>query len=268
MKYKMIITDMDDTLLRDDHTISERTKKAIKEAQEKGVKFVLASGRPTFAMRNYAKELELDKYGSYILSYNGAVITDAKENKEIFRNMLPKETVHELVELSKEHNMYIHTYLGDDIVTATPNEYTDIEQDITKMDIKVVDCLKSAVNEDVVKVLMLQEPEYLLNVKNKIKPLYEDRYSITISKPFFLEFMPHGVNKGNSLEKLLDILKIEKDEVVAIGDGLNDLEMLKVAGLPACVENANEELKKHAKVITKSNNEDGIAELIENYILN
>ena len=84
MTYKMIVLDLDDTLLRDDHTISPRTKEALMTAQEQGVKVVLASGRPTFGMRNVAKELRLEEYGSFILSFNGAKIINCKTNEEIF----------------------------------------------------------------------------------------------------------------------------------------------------------------------------------------
>ena len=94
MTYKMIVLDLDDTLLRDDHTISSRTKEALMTAQEQGVKVVLASGRPTFGMRNVAKELRLEEYGSFILSFNGAKIINCKTNEEIFSSTLSPEIVH------------------------------------------------------------------------------------------------------------------------------------------------------------------------------
>lgn len=268
MKYKMIVTDMDDTLLRDDHTVSERTKNAIEKAQQMGVKFVLASGRPTFAMREFADQFKLAEYESYILSYNGAVITCMKRNEEIHRDMLSSEEVHELVEHSKEHDVYIHTYLGDDIVTDENNKYTDIEQDITGMEIKEVDCLKETVQEDVVKVLMLEDPEHLKGVAAKLKEKFDEQYSITISKPYFLEFMPKGVHKGSGIDKLAKTLGIKAEEIIAIGDSFNDMEMLEYAGLGVCVENAKPEVKEVADVIVASNMQDGVAEVIEKFILN
>ena len=101
MTYKMIVLDLDDTLLRDDHTISPRTKEALMTAQEQGVKVVLASGRPTFGMRNVAKELRLEEYGSFILSFNGAKIINCKTNEEIFSSTLSPEIVHNLLKLVK-----------------------------------------------------------------------------------------------------------------------------------------------------------------------
>lgn len=268
MRYKMIVTDMDDTLLRDDHTVSERTQEAIIKAQEMGVKFVLASGRPTFAMREYAKQLKLDEFGSHILSYNGAVITCMKKNEEIYRNMLSSDRVHELVDLSKKYNMFIHTYVGDDIITAENSEYCDIEQKLTGMDLKLVDCLKETVTEDVVKVLMTQDPEHLKGVAGQLKETHGDDYSITISKPYFLEFMPKGVDKGAGIDKLAEVLEIKAEEIIAIGDSYNDLEMLQYAGLGVAVGNAKPELKEAANVVVASNMQDGVAEVIEKYILN
>lgn len=169
MTYKMIVLDLDDTLLRDDHTISPRTKEALMTAQEQGVKVVLASGRPTFGMRNVAKELRLEEYGSFILSFNGAKIINCKTNEEIFSSTLSPEIVHNLFEISKTEDVWIHTYMGDDIVTEENNPYTEIEGDITGMPIVVVDDFKAAVKEPVVKVLMNKEAERLVEVEKKLQ---------------------------------------------------------------------------------------------------
>lgn len=267
MGYKMIVMDMDDTLLRDDHTISEENKKAIKEAQEKGIKVVLASGRPTYAMKATAKELELDKYGSYVISFNGAVITDCKTNETVFEQSLTKETAHKLYDLSVEHNVYIHTYVSDEIITAKSNKYTDIENSITGMPVKTMEDFKKAVKGNVIKVLMLENPEYLKKVEETLKSKLSDTLNVTISKPFFLEFMDKGINKASGIERLINKLGIKREEVIAIGDSYNDLEMIQYAGLGVCVENAPEDIKKHAAHITVSNMEHGVAKTIQEFIL-
>ena len=155
MTYKMIVLDLDDTLLRDDHTISPRTKEALMTAQEQGVKVVLASGRPTFGMRNVAEEWRK--------------IINCKTNEEIFSSTLSPEIVHNLFEISKTEDVWIHTYIGDDIVTEENNPYTEIEGDITGMPIVVVDDFKAAVKEPVVKVLMNKEAERLVEVEKKLQ---------------------------------------------------------------------------------------------------
>ncbi len=133
MTYKMIVLDLDDTLLRDDHTISTRTKEALMTAQEQGVKVVLASGRPTFGMRNVAKELRLEDMAVSFYLLMVQKIINCKTNEEIFSSTLSPEIVHNLFEISQTEDVWIHTYMGDDIVTEENNPYTEIEGDITGM---------------------------------------------------------------------------------------------------------------------------------------
>jgi len=268
MEYKMIVLDMDDTLLRDDHTISDRTKIALDKVQQKGVKVVLASGRPAFAMKSTAKELGLDKYESYIVSFNGATITDCKTDETIFERSLSKDIAHLLYDYSKEHNVHIHTYLNDDIITEKNNKYTDIESDITGMEIITIDNFKKAVKGNVIKVLMLEDPEYLKKVESKLKPKLKDKLNMTISKPFFLEFMDKGIDKGTTLSRLIHKLDIKQEEVMAFGDSYNDLSMIEFAGLGVAMGNAPEDIKSKSDLVTDCNMSDGIAKVLERLILN
>jgi Cof subfamily protein (haloacid dehalogenase superfamily) len=267
MTYKMIVLDLDDTLLRDDLTISPRTKKSLMEAQEAGVKVVLASGRPTSAMLPIAEELCLQAYGSFILSFNGGKIIDCQTGDEWFSSTLPIETVHQLYEMSQRENVWIHTYVGETIITAQANQYTDIEGELTKLDIKVVDSFLHAVTEPVVKVLMLEEPSILAKVEKKLQKELAGKLSIMRSKPFFLEFTRAGVTKGTSLGSLIQRLGISRDEVIAIGDSNNDLSMLQFAGLGVAMGNASEAIKAQADFVTDTNMNDGVAKVVEEFIL-
>ncbi|AZK46108.1 Cof-type HAD-IIB family hydrolase [Paenibacillus lentus] len=267
MNYKMIVLDLDDTLLRDDHTISPRTKKALMDAQEAGIKVVLASGRPTFAMTHIAKELELEKYGSFILSFNGAKITNCATEEVLFSSTLSPETVHELYEVSKREGVWIHTYVGDDIVTPVNNKYTDIEGEITGMPIIEAANFVAAVQEPVVKVLMVDDPEKLVALESKLQPLMEGKLNVVRSKPFFLEFTEAGVDKGTSLHHLIQQLGIKREEVIAIGDSYNDLAMIEFAGLGVAMGNAPDDIKAVADHVTDTNMEDGVAKVVETYML-
>lgn len=268
MSYKIIFTDLDDTLLNSEKKISQVDKEAIMRAQEAGVKFVLASGRPTFAMKALAEELELAKYGSFILSFNGSIITDCKSNKNLFEASLTKEDLHLMYDFAKENNTDILTYIDDTIISETESEYINVEVDLTKMPHKVVKNFKEAVYTSAVKCMLLEEPSYLKEVDTKLKSKYGDSYSIAISKPFFLEVTKLGVDKGVALRKLVDILGLKIEESIAVGDSYNDLPMLKAAGLAACVANANEDIKRVCSFISKSNDEGGMAYLIDKLIFN
>ncbi len=268
MNYKMIVTDLDDTLLNDKKEISNVDLEAIKKAEESGIKFILCSGRPTFAMRGLAKEIEAEKYESYILSFNGSIITECKTGKNIFEASLEKEDLHLMYDLSKKYNTHILTYINDEIISETESEYIDVEVDLTKMNHKVVKSFKEYVDRGAVKCMLLAEPTYLKEVEKKIKEEYSDRYTIAISKPFFLEITKLGIDKGVGVKKLAEILNIPIEEVIAVGDSFNDIPMLDAAGTSIAVENANEEIKNRVDYITKSNNDGGIAHVIDKFIFN
>ncbi|PEI97250.1 Cof-type HAD-IIB family hydrolase [Bacillus pseudomycoides] len=267
MSYKMIVLDLDDTLLRDDHTISERTKQTLMTAQEQGVKVVLASGRPTFGMRHIAKELRLEEYGSFILSFNGAKIINCKTDKELFSSTLSPEIVHSLYEISKTEDVWIHTYIGDDIVTEENNPYTEIEGQLTGMPIIQVDSFTAAVQEPVVKVLMNKEAERLVEVEKKLQEQLEGKLSVMRSKPFFLEFTEAGVTKGTSLNQLIQKLGIKREEVIAMGDSYNDQTMIEFAGLGVAMGNAPDDIKEIANYVTDTNMNDGVAKVVEKFVL-
>lgn len=267
MLYKMIVLDLDDTLLKDDQTISARTKNTLMEAQKLGVKVVLASGRPTSGMKHIAEELELANYGSFILSFNGGKILNCKTNEEMFSSTLTPESVHKLYEISRREGVYIHTYLGDDIITEDDNPYTSIESELTGLPITVVDKFVDAVSEPVVKVLMVDEPEKLKVVEKKLQ-VELTQFSVMRSKPFFLEFTEKGVTKGTSLQQLIQHCGIKQNEVIAIGDSYNDLSMIEFAGLGVAMGNAPEDIKKIANFVTDTNMNDGVAKVVEEYVLN
>ncbi|MEH7308926.1 Cof-type HAD-IIB family hydrolase [Neobacillus drentensis] len=267
MTYKMIVLDLDDTLLQDDHTISPRTKKALMDVQQLGVKVVLASGRPTYAMYKIAEELQLKDYGSFILSFNGAKITNCQTGEELFSSTLTPETVHHLYELSRRENVWLHTYVGDSIVTEAGNPYTDIEGEITGLEIFEVDSFVDSIKEPVVKVLMLEEETKLADVEQKLQQELAGQLSVMRSKPFFLEFTEAGVTKGTSLHQLIGKLGIEREEVIAMGDSYNDLAMIEFAGLGVAMGNAPEDIKAKADYVTDTNMNDGVAKVIEKFVL-
>jgi len=262
MNYKMLVLDLDDTLLRDDHSISDRNKEMLMKAQEQGVYVVLASGRPTPAMLQYAEQLDLKKYGSYIISYNGAVITDLTKQSNIFEQCLSKEQIHSLHDFSMANNVDIITYTSDSIISETSSKYIDVELEITQMKFNKVDCFKSAVTESAVKCLLLEEPEYLKTVETKLKKEKPNK-SVSLSKPFFLEVMPQGIDKAASIARLAEKLGIRQEEIIAVGNAGNDLTMVEYAGLGVWVDNVTPELRDRADVIVASNNDHGVAEVVE-----
>lgn len=266
MSYKMIVLDLDDTLLKNDGTISGKTKKTLKKVQEDGIKVVLASGSPTFAIEPAANALELEKYGGYIISYNGARIIECRDKKELYAANITREEVQKLYQMSQEKDAYIQTYIGDNIIASQPNKFTDIEKQITGMEIIVPNDFSSYVQQEVVKVIVLQEPEKLKELEKKWKPLIQNKLYMTISKPFFLEFMNLEVDKGKSILRLGKMLGIDAEEIIAIGDSYNDITMIQAAGLGVAMGNAVEAVKEIANYVTEDNEHDGVATVVEKFI--
>ncbi|MDO6801629.1 Cof-type HAD-IIB family hydrolase [Wenyingzhuangia sp. 1_MG-2023] len=266
MKYKMIVLDMDDTLLTDNHTISDRNKRAIKAAQEKGIYVVLASGRPTAAMVHYAKELQLDQYNSYIISFNGSQIIDMAKEECIFEQTLSVEDVHDIYDFGQANNTAFITYKDGVIIGTKDSEYIDVERKLTGMPYKKVVDLKTNITKNCVKCLLLEEPSYLKTVETKLKQVRPD-LSVSMSKPFFLEVMPKGIDKAATLKRLIDQLGILQKEIIAVGNAGNDLTMVEFAGLGVWVDNVTPELREKADLIVASNNNDGVAEIIEKKLL-
>jgi Cof subfamily protein (haloacid dehalogenase superfamily) len=265
MKYKMLVLDMDDTLLNDDHTISNENKVMLAKARELGVHIVLASGRPTPAMIAYAKELQLDN--SYMISYNGAVITDLKEDKVIFEQTLTQGQIHELYDYSLKSKTHIITYVNGKIVSETDSEYIEIEKNITGLAHNKVVSFKEEVQSSAVKCILLEEPGYLKEVEKDLKAAMP-HLSVSMSKPFFLEVAQNGIDKGASIKFLAEKLDIHQSEIIAVGNAGNDLTMIEYAGLGVWVDNVDPELRDKGDFIVASNNNHGVAEVVRRFILN
>ena len=144
--------------------------------------------------------------------------------------------------------------------------HIEVEVELTKMPFEKVKNFKATIDRDCVKCIILGEPSYLKKVENKLKEEMGHKFSIAISKPFFLEVTKLGVDKGSSLLKLAELKNIKPEEIIAVGDSYNDLPMLKVVGHPTCVENAKPEIKEFCKFISTSNNNNGISKIIETFI--
>ena len=274
MNRKLLVLDIDGTLTNSKKEITPATKAALKEIMEEGHLVMLASGRPTPGVRKYEAELELANYGGYLLTYNGARITRCSDNKDIFTKTFPKEYVHKLYDYCCEKDLGIVTY-EDFEDTAEPyiinghkaDCYLTWEAKINGLPIKPVDDFKERVTRDVYKVLMSADPEISEGIENELKELYGSEFHITRSEPFFVEAMNSDVDKAKAISRIIDILGIDRRDVIACGDGFNDASMIKYAAVGVAMANAQAAVKKVADFITSSNDEDGIVEVIDRFIV-
>lgn len=266
---KLLAMDMDDTLLREDLTISEEVRRKLAEAEEKGVMLVLASGRMPHAMHRYIEELGLDKQEGYAICTNGSFIIKTDTYETIHEQMLETGFALEVHKTVADMGLPIQVYIEDVIHVTIDNEHTDLDASLTGLKKALMENPEDFIrSHKVSKYVIPGDPEVLQEAQKKLKALYGDQANIFTSKPFFLEIMPKDADKGHALEKLAGILGIPREQTVAVGDAMNDIGMLAYAGLGVAMKNAEDKVKEAADLVLEwSNDEDGLARLVEGYIL-
>lgn len=268
MNYKLVVLDLDGTLTNARKEITPKTKEALMKAQEMGVKIILASGRPTYGITPLADQLEINKFGGYIMSFNGGKIINWTTKDVVFEQKLNTQLVPVLYQKAMESGMNILTYQGENIVTTkSEDEYVQQEAFINKMPVIQLNDFLHDIVYPLNKCLIVGDPVPLHDLELQLAREMENKMGIYRSADFFLECVPLNIDKAYSLNWLIQKLNISKEEVIACGDGHNDLSMIEFAGMGVAMANAVQPLKRVADYITLSNEEDGIAHVIEKYIL-
>ena len=268
MKYKMIVLDLDGTLTNNKKEITPRTKQALMQAQAAGVHVVLASGRPTYGIVPLAEELKLKDNGGYILAFNGGKIIDCTNNKVLFEQKLDEQLVPILFQEAKKAGMEILTYQGEGIAaTNKDDEYVQHEAFINKMPVMQYDDFLNQLVYPINKCLIVGDPTPLHELEIRLAKELEGKMDVYRSADFFLECVPLGIDKARALDRLISSLGISREEVIACGDGYNDLSMIRFAGLGVAMANAAKDIQSEADFVTLSNEEDGVAHVIEHFIL-
>lgn len=266
MSIRLVAMDLDDTLLRDDRTISPRVAQAIQIARIQGVKMMFATGRMPISVRPYAQQLGLDLPA---ITYHGAMVQQVLSGEILFRRVVPSALAAEIVQDAAKRGVYTQIYLKDRVVAPEYTAWSWEYARIASVPIEVADLLAvlSQEPEGVEKILFMGEEAEMDRCTPWLKQSYGEEIHLTKSKPNFLEIVEGSVNKGVALGAVAAQLSIAQTEVMAIGDSYNDLEMIKYAGLGVAMGNARPEIQAQADVVTLTNEEDGVAEAIERYVL-
>lgn len=263
-KYRILVLDLDGTLTNSKKEITPRTLQALIDLQARGVKLVLASGRPTYGIAPLAEQLEMKRYGGFILSYNGGEIINWATGELMYKNLLPDSVLPALYEAAQQDGHTILSYEDEYIVTEKPyNEYVDKEVFLNKMKLKLVKNFLEEIRRPLPKCLIVGHAEQLARTEARLQRELEGVISVYRSEPFFLELVPLGIDKARSLSVLLEELGMTREEMVAMGDGFNDQSMIEFAGMGVAMANAQEPVKQAADYVTLSNDEDGVADAIE-----
>ena len=280
--YKLVAIDLDGTMLNQYGIITEKTKKAISKAQEKGVEVMIASGRAITSVKRFSKEINSNKY---FISGNGAITYDIKNNKILYENILSKTKALKIIKICEENSIYYNVYTENGIIAKnlSYNTLYYYKDNLTKPDenrthINIVENVYDYFEqreEKILKIMICDEHKTVFNsIVRKLKELSEievlevSHMSRKIIKQgtdeialeyFYTEVSAKDVDKWNALEEIIGFMNISKEEVVTIGDNANDLKMITNAGLGVAMGESAPYVKQSADIIAPTNDEDGVA---------
>ncbi len=271
--YKLVASDLDETLLDENHEIPQRVIDAVSRAAELGVRFAPATGRPFGSVDGVLKTLGL--YGNpddYVISFNGGCLTRNSEGTPLTTCSLTNETAETIYQAGRSYGVCMHVYTLDVVYLYN---YSDEERKYIEGRMNIVETFEESLEflggEPVVKIVfMMRDLDYLHRIEAEMaKAGTTAGLDVCYSGDRYLEFNAPGINKGAGLAALAERLGIPMDEVIAVGDNSNDVSMLKAAGMGCAVANATDEAKAAADYVCEAdNNAGGVAEAIEKFILN
>lgn len=267
MKYDLIVLDMDGTLLNDDKIIPKENIDAIIEMQKQGKTVAICTGRPESGALPFLRELCLEKYGGYVLSYNGGRIYDVKNLKILYNKAFPNEYLQKVMNLIEGSSITVSSPLDNKIVAGHAiNPLSKTEANIVHLPFEFHE---NFVNLDVTmnKLLLIDDPKVIEKYYPILRDALEPNLHVFLSEPYFMEITPENVNKGEGLHRLAELIGIPTEKMIAMGDSFNDIEMLKEAGLGVAMENSKKGVFEYADLVTVSNNQCGVAKIIKEYIL-
>lgn len=263
-QYRLVVADIDGTLVTPDRQITTRVLAAVRTAQGRGVRVLLATGRIWASARPYFERLGADPPA---ILYNGGLVYDFVAGQELRRVHLDSAGARGVLEILREvPEVQPHLYAGDRVYTGRINEWTERYQRKDGLQVDAVGDLVAFLPPDPMKILIIGARADLERAADRIRTL-PGPLTMVFSEETYLEILPAGSSKGAALQFVAEQLEIPLSAVVAVGDNLNDLEMIRAAGIGVAMGNAPEALKAAADDVAPANDEEGLAEVIERYVL-
>ena len=274
MDIKAIALDIDGTLTNDDKKITPRTRDALLSAQASGIRLILASGRPERGLRALAHELELERHHGMLVAFNGALVIDAESDEVLFDEPMSAQDCRDVIDHMRNFNVTPWIVEGDQMYVeqgmprmimhkGEPMDIVEYERFHLDLVLNEVPSLTEFCQRPQEKLLVAGSDTYLQEHWREISEPFEGRLSSMFTADFYYEFMAPGIDKSVGLRYALPKCGIEPSELIAFGDGQNDVAMLSLAGMGIAMGNAVEEAKSVADMVTGNNNEDGIAQALE-----
>lgn len=264
---RAIALDIDGTILNSKKQITDVTKKVVKEALVRGIKIIIASGRPYSGVEEYARELGLFEMGGYVLCFNGSRIVDCKTEEIVYDVYLRDEDKWKICDILKQYDKGILMTYKDRILLTENDEEEGVRYGamLNRLTLCKVDDMSNHIDYRINKFILAGEPDYIQSIALDVKEKIGELATVCRSESTLLEIMPRGVDKGNALAGFLQNIGIRREELLAVGDGYNDDTMLGYAGIGVAMGNAFPEIKDLADYVTYSNDEDGVAFAIRKF---
>ena len=265
MSYKLVVTDMDGTFLNSKDEISEENLKIVKELNKRGILFSIATGRLDTMIKPYLKQIGNN---NPVISCNGALVRNVSKGEFYHAQIMETEDFTKVIDICKANNLIFSVYCEYTVYSESTEgrikyfiQRNKILSEDEKVTIKIVNNIYTDIDEKIFKVLVSNDDLKLLErIKGKINKI--PGIEAIKSSSNLLDIMATGVTKGNALKNLAEILKIKREEIIAIGDNHNDISMLKYAGYSIAVGNAEQAVKDIVDLVTVSNDEDGVAKAL------
>ena len=262
--YKFIAVDMDGTLLNSKGEIDPLTKKAILAAKKRGVLVTISTGRPIQGVRKYIQELEIT---APVITYNGAVIVDPKKDQILYQKGLSKEDARQVIEEGLSRKVSLILWAKNALYVNRIDENVKKYQQLSGNTPIIVENYDKIIELGITKILWIDEADTIKKYREALATTIRKSVHYCTSKTTFLEFFDAGVSKADALEYIRKEYRMSRQEMIAIGDGYNDLSMIEYAGLGVAMGNAESGVKRRADFVTKSNDENGIAHVINRFVI-
>lgn len=268
MNRKLIAIDLDGTLLTHLKKITKKNKEIILKAQQKGHVVMIATGRPLETSLKYAKSLRIDKFSGIVATYNGAVVTDIKNNKELFNIKFEIGLLREIISFIDDLKVD-YSIMKDNILYTNHHSkfWVRLYRKLTGQEVIKNEYFSKNIDFTANKILLNDTQKYLRITKKLLEEKFGDLINVCFSSPVSIEVMPKGATKGDAMLKIADKFNISHEDTIAIGNTGNDETMIKSAHIGVCVSNGSKSLKNIADVVTEKNYKSGVGKFIEKYIL-
>lgn len=258
--YKLVATDLDGTLFGRDLAISHRVRQAVQRVHDAGVPFVMATGRMFRSALPYARECQVT---TPLITYQGALIRDHRTMQDLWHRTIPVDLASEALDALAGTGLHVNLYVDDELLIDRHTPQSELYCQVSRVEPRLVESLHGALAAEPTKIVAIGEPDEIDRWLPLLQERFRDRLYVTKSIPLFLEIANPRIKKSVALAHVAGLLGIRPEEVLAFGDGMNDLDMIEWAGCGVAMANGPEALKQVADRVTAHVKEDGVARVLE-----